>query len=118
MQVIRESRPRLTAFWALALVSMAIDPSRNPYHMATAWIDPSWLRVHMVIGRRSWRKASISSGVIVIRSRCLTPWPIWLFWAARCVAHRILLLVSGRGLAGALGGSVSAWTDGRCRMGR
>ena len=97
MQVIRGSRARLTAFCALALVSMAIDPSRNPYHMATAWIDPSWLRVHMVIGRRSWRKASISSGDMVMRSRCLTPWPI----CCRIVllAHRILLgaLVRCRG---------------------
>src|SRR5664280_1479567 len=76
MQVTRGSRPRLTAFCALALVSMAMEPSRNPYHMATAWIDPSWFSVHMVIGRRSCRKASISSGVILIRSRCLTPWPI------------------------------------------
>ena len=73
MQVNLESRPKLTAFWALALVSTAIEPSRNPYHMATAWMDPSWLSVHMVMGLRSWRKASTSSGVILIRSRCLTP---------------------------------------------
>ena len=44
------SCPRLTAFWAFALVSTAMVPSTKPYHMATAWIEPSWLSVHMVIG--------------------------------------------------------------------
>ena len=58
--------------------------------MATAWIEPSWLMVHMVIGRRSWRKASISSGVIRIMSRCFTPWPICCGWRVRRVAHRSL----------------------------
>ena len=82
MQVIRGSRRRLTAFCALALVSMAIDPSRNPYHMATAWMDPSWLSVHMVIGRRSWRKASISSGDILIEIPLLD-----------AVAHRLFGIV-------------------------
>src|SRR3974390_2526776 len=76
MQVMRVSRRRFTAFCDLALVSMAMLPSRKPDHMATGWIDPSWLSVHMVIARRSWRKASISSGDMVTRSRCFTPSPI------------------------------------------
>src|ERR1700729_3976531 len=76
MQVSLGSRCRFWAFCALALVSTATAPSRNPYHMATAWMEPSWLIEHMVMGRRSWMKASTSSGVILIRSRCLTPCPI------------------------------------------
>ena len=44
--------------------------------MATAWIEPSWLIEHSVTGRRSWRKASTSSSVILIMARWLTPWPI------------------------------------------
>src|SRR5579862_6340700 len=51
-------------------------PSKNPYHMATAWMEPSWLIEHMVMGRRSAKKASISSGVILMRARCFTPCPI------------------------------------------
>ena len=42
----------------------------------------------MVMGRRSWRKASISSADILMRSRCLTPWPICC--GALLFAHPIL----------------------------
>src|ERR1035437_1676545 len=84
MQVIRESLPRFTAFCALALVSMATALSRNPYHMATAWMEPSWLSVHIVIGRRSWIKASISSDVLLMVARCFTPWPICCVVSCSC----------------------------------
>ena len=41
--------------------------------MATAWIDPSWLMVHSDIGRRSCRKASTSSSVILDDVALLDP---------------------------------------------
>ena len=76
MTVILGSRRRFWIFWALAFDSMATHPSKNPYHMATAWIEPSWLSVHMVSGRRSWRNASTSAGVILICPRWFTPCPM------------------------------------------
>ena len=60
----------------LGLRLHATRPSRNPYHMAIAWIDPSWLMLHIDMGLRSWMNASTSAGVILICARWLTPWPI------------------------------------------
>src|SRR5579863_7927673 len=76
MHVMVGLRRRFCAFCDLALVSKASIPSRNPYHIATAWIEPSWLIEHSDTGRRSWRNPSISSGVILIWARWFTPWPI------------------------------------------
>src|SRR3974390_1091122 len=76
MSVIAGLRRRFCTFCDLALVSKARHPSRNPYHMATAWMEPSWLTEHSVTGRRSCKNASTSSSVILIMARWLTPWPI------------------------------------------
>src|SRR5580692_8508988 len=97
MHVMVGLRRRFCAFCDLALVSKASIPSRNPYHMATAWIDPSWLIEHSDTGRRSWRKPSISSGVILIWARWLTPWPICpVGLEPGCAVSVIASLSSGR----------------------
>src|SRR5207247_4054841 len=64
-------------FCALALDSTASAPSRNPYHMPTAWIFPSGFIVHIVIEWRPRKNASISCCDISICARCLTPWPMY-----------------------------------------
>src|SRR5579863_4201122 len=89
MHVMVGLRRRFCAFCDLALVSKASIPSRNPYHMATAWIEPSWLIEHSDTGRRSWRNPSISSAVILIWARWLIPWP-------GCAVSVMALLSSGR----------------------
>ena len=42
-------RRRFNTFCALALDSIATQPSRKPYHIATMWMDPSGLTVAMDI---------------------------------------------------------------------
>src|SRR5947199_5557881 len=67
--VIRASRSKFFTFWDLRYVSNAGLPSRKPYHMATTCGLPSGPMVATDIVCRSCRKASTSSGVILIRSR-------------------------------------------------
>src|SRR5262245_40638409 len=81
-QVRRGSRRRFCTFCAFAFVSKAIAPSRNPYHIATEWMLPSGEIVDIAIEWRSCRNASTSSGVILMRSRWFTPWPMaWVIEA-------------------------------------
>jgi len=44
--------------------------------MAMAWMEPSGPMEHMVMARRSARKASTSSVVMRIELRWFTPWPM------------------------------------------
>ena len=76
MQVMVGLRRRFLTFCDFALVSNAISPSRNPYHIATRWMVPSPLIDAKEIVCFPWRNSSISSSDILIWSRCLTPLPI------------------------------------------
>src|SRR5580658_1090468 len=75
MTVRRLSRRRFCTFCDLALVSKAMSPSRNPYHIATSWILPPAPMVAIDMEWRSWRNASISASLILIVARWLTPMP-------------------------------------------
>ena len=73
MHVMFGLRSRFCTFCDFALVSNAIAPSRNPYHIATTWIVASWFIVANDIVRPASRNASTSASVILMTSRCLTP---------------------------------------------
>ena len=76
MQVMFGLRRRFATFCDFALVSNAISPSRKPYHIATRWMLPSALIDASDIVCLPRRNSAISSSVIWILSRCLTPLPI------------------------------------------
>ena len=73
MQVMRGSRPRLTAFCDRALVSNQTWPSSTAYHMATRCGAPDGPMVAMVAVRCCSRNVATSSSVIVICDRWFTP---------------------------------------------
>src|SRR3954451_829142 len=86
MHVMVGLRRRFCTFCDLALVSKATAPSRNPYHMATAWMVLSWLIEHRVMVWRPVRYSSTSSGLILMSARCLTPWPMAVDgWSVMCL---------------------------------
>ena len=76
MHVMVGLRRRFCTFCDFALVSKAISPSRNPYHIATRWMVPSAFSDANDIVCFPRRNSAISSSVIRILPRWLTPFPI------------------------------------------